>query len=106
MEDKLIYPVNIDDLLTKLEYLKKVYINDEKKTEYLNLWKIWFDENKICEKITIDLDEGMFLKPYYEIPNKYGIQVWKKEKEYNKIVYNLISNYEDEFTIPGESILI
>ena len=25
MEDKLIYPVNIDDLLTKLEYLKKMF---------------------------------------------------------------------------------
>ena len=86
------YPKNLDEFKTKMDYVLDREKNNS-RVKYLKEWLIWFSNlNYSLEK---ELDDNCFLKPFYNLPNNFALQVWKKgiDKNYDEVSYNLISNH-------------
>lgn len=92
MNDKLIYPRSIEDLEEQISLMYQIYVPEDK--DRLIKWEEWFNNNR--NKITIDLDDGEYLRIYYEAEKK-SLQVWKHLEDYDFLEYNILSNYYDEF---------
>lgn len=87
------YPRTLEELNKVISLSKNIYAG--KELENYNEWIKWF--NSFENIVLPDLNENEYLVIYFDINNRYSLQVWKKNTNYNIIEYNLLSNYIDEF---------
>lgn len=90
------YPQNLNDFRIKMNYVLQREKNNP-RVEYLKEWLKWFDSLDFT--LDKELDKNQFLKPFYNLPNDFALQVWKKDfnKKYDEVAYNLISNHYSIF---------
>lgn len=95
-KDDIMYPRNIEDFRNKMDYVLQREKHNS-RVEYLKDWLKWFDSlDYVLDK---ELDENYFLKPFYNLPDNFAFQVWKKNvgEGYDEVAYNLISNHYSIF---------
>ena len=90
------YPRNLNDFRVKMNYVLQREKHNT-RVKYLKEWLKWFDS--INYKLDKELEEGYFLKPFYNLPDNFAFQVWKRNVEgnYDEVVYNLVSNHYSVF---------
>lgn len=93
MDNKLIYPKTIEDLMSKITYIME---NDENEEKMLNLYNFieWYNDLNYDFKYLCE--ENEFLKPYYN-NGKYALQVWVHNTDVDVLKFNLISNFYSEY---------
>lgn len=93
MKKEVIYPKNINDLLTKINYI----INNDENTDRVNnmtKWLEWFENLNI--KLEIKLKSNEYLRAYYN-NNNCSLQVWNHGKLVDSAAYDLVSNYYGKY---------
>ncbi len=93
MNNEILYPKNIDNLLKKVDYIIKNEQNQDKISEILN-WITWFKSLNYNLKYICKKNE--YLK-FYVDEDKYALQLWKHNDNIDLIKFNLISNYYSEY---------
>lgn len=86
-------PKTFDELRTLIPFYKNMY--SDKELEIFCEWCQWFESFKDLKNPSLKEDE--YFRIYFDLEKRFSLQVWKKQKDYNLIVYNLLTNYVDEF---------
>ena len=100
MNNSNFYPRSINEIKEVIKINKKIYFNEE-LIAFLK-WEKWF--NRVEKKINVKLNNTEFLKIFF-YNDQYSLQVWQKKQNYHVILYNLVTNYFDEFNTENTLII-
>lgn len=87
------YPKTIEELNEIISLNKNIYTG--KELESYNKWIEWFNSFENIKLPVLNEDEYFVI--YFDIYEKFSLQVWNKNENYNILEYNILSNYIDEF---------
>ena len=93
MSEEKLYPQNIEDLFSKIEFIIENEQNQEKIFSLLN-WIDWYKSQNYNFKYVCNDNE--FLKAFYD-DDKYSLQIWEHNLQVDSIKFNLLSNHFSEY---------